>query len=211
MKLNNSSLRNHFQNNVTIYLFMISLFVTGVVFGAIIVNSMSFIQKQDLYFHLNEFYQQLIDGEKIISTDLLRKSFYFHLQYLFILFILGLTIIGIPLIWLLLFLKGLVVGFSVGFIVNQLGWKGLVLSILSIAPQNILIIPIYIVAASGAMLFSVLLFRKITAKTPTTSISPPFIQYILLFALLFLFALIGSIIETFVSFEVVKFSVKRYF
>lgn len=38
---------NHVKTHATIYLFMIILFLTGIVFGAIIVNSMNFVQKQD--------------------------------------------------------------------------------------------------------------------------------------------------------------------
>src|SRR5699024_241596 len=152
---------DHVRSNVTVYLFMTTLLITGIVFGAIIVNSMSFVQKQDLFFHLNQFFTKINNNEPIMSKDMLKKSFSFHVQYLILILLLGLTIIGIPLIWLFVFLKGLVIGFSVGFIVNQLGFKGLLLATVSIAPQNMIIIPIYIIAASLANLFSLLLFQKI--------------------------------------------------
>src|SRR5699024_12217023 len=83
------------------------------------------------------------------------------LKYLILLFILGLTIIGLPAIWILIFSKGLVIGFSVGFIVNQLGWKGLLLAATSIAPQNLIIIPVYLFAASIAMVFYLILFANL--------------------------------------------------
>src|SRR5690625_5989422 len=92
----------------------------------------------------------------------MKRCFIYHLNYLLLLFILGLTIIGLPIIWVLIFIKGLVVGFSVGFIVNQLGLNGLLIATLSIAPQNIIIIPVYIIAASLSMIFSLgLLYKKI--------------------------------------------------
>src|SRR5690625_7607326 len=83
------------------------------------------------------------------------------MRYLLLLCLLGLSVIGLPLVWILLFVKGFVVGFSVGFIVNQLGLKGLLLAALSIAPQNLLIIPIYIIAGSLAMIFSLTLLGKL--------------------------------------------------
>src|SRR5690625_5267483 len=161
MYKNNQLIMNHVKENVTVYVFIMTLFLVGVIFGAIIVNSMTFIQKQDLYFYLERFFTQLNGDFTIAHDDILKRSFFSHVKYLLLFFLLGLTIIGLPIVWGLTFIKGLVVGFSVGFIVNQLGLKGLFLATISIAPQNILTIPIYLVAASLAMIFSLNLFHKI--------------------------------------------------
>ncbi|WP_279401536.1 stage II sporulation protein M [Piscibacillus salipiscarius] len=53
----------------------------------------------------------------------------------------------------LLFLKGIVIGFTVGFLVNQLSWKGFLLSITSVAPQNLLIVPAYLLIVASSMIF----------------------------------------------------------
>src|SRR5699024_12627559 len=74
------------------------------------------------------YFELTNNKDAVLSKDILKKSFLFHVKYLILLFILGLTIIGLPAIWILIFSKGLVIGFSVGFIVNQLGWKGLLLA-----------------------------------------------------------------------------------
>lgn len=198
----------HFRTNMSVYLFMATLLVTGIVFGAIIVNSMSFVQKQDLFFHIEQFFSRMITGEPIVHKDILIKSFFTHWQYLIVLFLLGLTIIGIPFIWLFIFLKGLAIGFSVGFMVNQLGFKGLFMATVSIAPQNMLIIPVYLLAGSLSMLFSLLLFRKITSKDSRLSLRLPLIQYVTAFVLFFALAFLASLIETFISYEAVKIAIK---
>lgn len=210
MIINRQLLFDHVKTNITIYLFITTLLVTGIVFGAIIVNSMNFVQKQDLFFHVNQFFTKLNNGESIISKDIFKKSFSFHVQYLALILLLGLTIIGIPLIWLLVFLKGLVIGFSVGFIVNQLGFKGLLLATVSIAPQNIIIIPVYIVAASLANIFSLLLFQKIMSRTISIPMGRPFIQYMTAFAILIIGAIVGSLIETFIAYEAVKITIQTF-
>src|SRR5699024_1289718 len=160
----------------TVYLFMIILFLTGIVFGAMIVNSMNFIQKQDLFFYLERFFGEINDQYEIAKADILKNSFLYHAKYLFIIFILGLSVIGLPIVWILLFLKGLVVGFSVGFLVNQLGMKGFLLASLSIAPQNMLTIPIYIIAGSFAMIFSLTLLSKLFTRRVSRPIIQPLIQ-----------------------------------
>ncbi|MEI3610847.1 stage II sporulation protein M [Pseudogracilibacillus sp. SO30301A] len=205
MYFKNNVLLNHVKENMTIYIFMVTLFLTGIIFGAITVNSMDFIQKQDLFFHLDRYYVQINGDQEIASKDILKRSFFFHVKYLLLLFILGLTIIGLPVVWILVFIKGLVIGFSVGFIVNQLGGKGLLLASISIAPQNIITIPIYIIAGSLSMIFSLALLHKLFGNGRiSNSLGKPFIQYTFVFLILLLCALGSSLIETFVANEAFK-------
>jgi len=194
----------HVQQNMTVYLFMSILFLTGIIFGAVVVNSMSFIQKQDLYFHLERYFHQLIDGQIIPNKDIFKKSFFHHFKMLFLLFVLGLSVIGLPIVWILIFIKGLVIGFSVGFIVNQLGFKGLLLATFSIAPQNLIIIPIYIIAGSFSMVYSLTLFHKLFSRSVSQSIFKPFVQYSAVFFVLVLGSVFGSFLEAFVSNEAFK-------
>ena len=195
---------NHIKENITVYIFMTTLFLIGIIFGAIVVNSMTFIQKQDLYFHLERFLNQINGEMTFANVDILKRSFFYHVKYLLLLFLLGLTIIGLPIIWVLIFIKGLVVGFSVGFIVNQLGLKGLLLATISIAPQNIIIIPVYIVAASLSMIFSLGLLHKIVGHSTSQSVTKPFMQYTFIFIILIACAFLSTLIETYVSNEALK-------
>jgi len=204
MYLNQTNLQHHVKEHIHVYVFMTILLLTGVIFGAIIVNSMSFVQKEDLYFQLDRYFHMANTENPIAYTDIVKRSFFFHMKYLLLLCLLGLTIIGLPVVWILVFIKGLVIGFSVGFIVNQLGLKGLLLATLSIAPQNMIIIPIYIIAASLAMIFSLRLIHKLFGRSYTKSIRKPFLQYISVFPILLTCALGGSLIETFVSNEAFK-------
>lgn len=190
---------NHVKEHAAIYLFMVILFLTGIVFGAIIVNSMNFVQKQDLFFYLERFFGQITDKDQIAGADILKESFFYHTKYLLLLFVLGLSVIGLPVVWILLFVKGLVVGFSVGFIVNQLGMKGLALASIAIAPQNILVIPIYIIAGSLSMIFSLTLLNKLFSNKLSQPILQPFGRYVTVFSLLLVCSVAAAGMEAFVS------------
>lgn len=202
---------NHVKEHATIYIFMIILFLTGVIFGAIIVNSMNWVQKHDLFFYLERFFGQVADKEQIENNEVLKSSFFYHAKYLLLLFILGLSVIGLPIIWILLFLKGLVVGFSVGFIVNQLGLKGLLLASLSIAPQNILIIPVYIIAGSLSMIFSLTLLGKLFTRKIAQPIFQPFGKYVTVFSLLLAISLAAAALEAFVANEAMEMIIKSFY
>ncbi|WP_077326810.1 stage II sporulation protein M [Virgibacillus siamensis] len=202
---------NHVKEHATIYLFMIILFLTGVIFGAIIVNSMSFGQKEGLFFYLERFFGQISGSGQIDNGEILKTSFLYHAKYLILLFILGLSVIGLPLVWVLIFLKGLVVGFSVGFIVNQLGAKGLLLASLSIAPQNFLIIPVYLIAGSMSMIFSLTLLGKLFSKKIPQPIFQPFGRYMMIFFLLFAASFVAASMEAFVANEAMEVLIQSFY
>lgn len=201
----------HIKNHSTIYLFMIILFLTGIIFGAVVVNSMDFIQKQDLFFYLERFFVQITEGVSIEKKDIFWQSFVYHAKYLILIFVLGLSVIGLPLVWVLLFVKGMVVGFSVGFIVNQLGLEGLLLSSLSIAPQNIIIIPVYIAAGTLSMIFSLGLLNKLFSRRNNQQILQPFLRYCLIFILLLVFSLIAAFIEAYIANRVMEELIKSLY
>ncbi|KMK93664.1 stage II sporulation protein M [Rossellomorea marisflavi] len=158
----------HVQAHSSIYLFMITLFLMGVIFGAIVVNSLSFAQKEDLYLYLGKFFTEIEGGRMTSSEDMFRQSFLHNVKSLGILWLLGISIIGLPLIFVLVFMKGVVVGFSVGFLVNQMGWSGFLLSFVSILPQNIIIIPAFIFIGAVSASFSITLIRKIFMRGQTS-------------------------------------------
>lgn len=201
---NHNYLFVHLKKYRLVYFFMLVLFLIGIIFGAIIVNSMNFIQRQDLYFYLDQFMNQLLEGSIVEKQELFKTTFSYHLQYLLLFFILGLSIIGLPIIWILMFIKGVVVGFSVGFFVNQLGWKGFVFAAASIAPQNLFVIPIYLLASSVAMIFSLALLQKLFSRRIQQPTLRPFLQYVVVFVILIGIVALAALVESVVSNSAMK-------
>ena len=73
---------------------------------------------------------------------------------------LGISVIGVPLILFLLFAKGYILGFTIGFILQQLAGKGFLFTVTSVFPHYVLIIPALMIAGvanidlAGALLKS---------------------------------------------------------
>ena len=61
----------------------------GVIFGAIIVNSMTISQKEDLYYYLSQFFGQLSDGKQASSAEMFVQSIFHNAKYLGLMWILG--------------------------------------------------------------------------------------------------------------------------
>ena len=171
------SYARHFQENSSIYLFVTVLFLMGIIFGAIVVNSLTLDQKEDLYFYLNRFFGQVKSGEVASSVEMFQQSFFHNVKYLGLIWILGIAIIGLPVVLILLFLKGMVIGFTVGFLVNQMGLSGFALSFVSVMPQNIFLIPAFLILSATSVAFSLKLVRQQFFKKAAEPISASFLRY----------------------------------
>jgi stage II sporulation protein M len=185
---------SHLAKYHTIYIFTIILFITGIIFGAIIVNSMNFVQKEDLFFYLERFFLGYLQDEDISKQALFQNAIFYHIQFLSLLFFLGLAVIG----------------FTVGFFVNQLGIKGLLFSFSAIAPQNLIIIPIYIIASSFAMVFSLTLLQSMFSRRYKQPILQIFYRYTAVFICLMIVVSIAALLESIVSFETMKLISDRF-
>ncbi|WNF37920.1 stage II sporulation protein M [Bacillaceae bacterium IKA-2] len=168
---------DNIEENRSIYLFTTILLLMGIIFGAIIVNSLSLGQRHDLHIYINQFFGQVSEGEFADSAAMFSKSFAHYAKYIGIMWVLGLTIIGLPIILILLFIKGVVVGFTVGFLVKQLGMNGFLLSFVSIMPQNFILVPAFIIVATAAVSFSLKMIRHQFIKRSHEPIFKQFISY----------------------------------
>ncbi|MFT8322319.1 MAG: stage II sporulation protein M [Bacillus sp. (in: firmicutes)] len=192
-------LANHFREHSSIYLFVVVLFLMGVIFGAVVVNSLTLTQKEDLFYYLSQFFGQVSDGKVADSKDLFIQSFSHNSKFIGLMWLLGISIIGLPVILILLFIKGMVVGFTVGFLVNQMGWNGFLLSFVSILPQNIIVIPIFIISATLSVAFSFKMIRQQFIKKMGEPMLPLFGRYMFLLLIAFLFLATAAGIEAYIS------------
>lgn len=189
----------HMNDNQSIYTFTIILLMMGVIFGAVVVNSLALSEKQDLYIYLNQFFGQVSEGQFASSEAMLGQSFTHYLKYIGLMWILGLSIIGLPIILILLFLKGVVVGFTVGFLVNQMEWQGLFLSFVSILPQNLILVPAFIVVSTVSVSFSIKMIQQQFIKKKTKPFLPQFFRYSLLLGVVGVILFIVSMFEAYIS------------
>ena len=197
-------LKKHFYNYSSQYIFVIVIFIMGVIFGAILVNNLSYSQKNDLYNYLTQFFFYVNSEELITFKELFSQNILHHLQQLFILFLLGISIIGLPFILVLLFLKGIVVGFTVGFLVNQFDFQGFLIALFSIFPQNIIVVPVFLIASVLTINFSVKLIKKLFTNNPNMLFWPITLNYLKGFSLLIILIFIAAAIEALFSTNLLK-------
>lgn len=197
-KFQQTTLAFHLKQHSSIYLFVTILFLMGIVFGAIVVNSLSFSQKEDLFYYLSQFFGQVADQQSASGRELFFQSLFHNAKLVFFIFILGISIIGVPIILVILFIKGVVIGFTVGFLVYKLSWEGFLLSFVSVLPQNLITVPVLIMMSVMAIILSFKLVKR-QFKNNHQPVGPMFSGYILTFIAAICLLVGSAATEAFIS------------
>lgn len=160
MKWKQNSMHSYMKEHLTLYVFVSVLFAVGVVFGALMVNALSLEQKQEITRYLGSFFQTMNQNSELDGRQAFFQVFSMHMKWIALIWVMGLSVIGLPLVLVLDFLKGVLIGFTVGYIVGQLSWKGMLFALVSVAPQNLIIIPVLIICSVTALSFSIYMIKN---------------------------------------------------
>lgn len=150
--------------NIVAYFFMILIFIIGVVVGALAVKTLPDEQKTELISYLNIFFTGLTQGTDNITYggNMISSVMFNNAKTIVLMWILGFTIVGIPFVLFILFTRGFIIGFTVGFLVNEYVMRGLLFALASVLPHNFFAIPAVLVMGVSATKFSLLLVRRKT-------------------------------------------------
>ncbi|TZE83633.1 stage II sporulation protein M [Calorimonas adulescens] len=191
----------HFKNHIYLY-FLCTLFTyIGIITGYMSTGSLSDIQRSELLNYINGFFQLFIDTD-VSSSEVFTQSLINNFQIAFIIWILGATFICIPLILIVMGIRGFVFGFTLSFLVNNLQKNGIAFALLSLLPSNIFIIPGLIIMGVISINFSLYIFRN--RSSGISNIFKDFIAYTLVMAAVFMIIVIGSLIEGYFSIYLIK-------
>lgn len=188
---------DYIKENLFLYFIAILILVVGIVSGSISVKALNVQQKDNLINYINLFFQK-VDINALNSKLVLKYSILNNLKLVSLIWVLGLTIIGIPFVMLILFIKGFILGFTVGFLIDELGFTGILFSTISIFPQNIIIIPSIVIIGVSALSFSLILLKN-KRETEKFSIIQQVTGYTILVSLMALIIILGCFIEAYIS------------
>lgn len=192
-------LKDHVSANRNSYLFLLMAFMLGVCAGAFTVNGLSTMQMDELsnYFH---GFIQLFNNENMKSSDLFSIALLENLKLIGLLWILGVSIIGLPFIFLIFGVKGFITGFSSGFIIRVLGMKGLLFSGFALLPKEIIIVPCLIAMGVNGINFSMRIAKnKSSEGIQKSSLKAAFVSYCMITVLFTAIILAGILFDAYVT------------
>lgn len=135
--------KDHIENNLKQYLIISLLFIIGTITAVIVVNNTQLQIKQQNEEKIMNCINELKNEEYEIDFTNLLKSVVLNNSFLaFLLWFLGCSVIGIPLVYVIIVYKGFSLGYTISSIITILGVKkGLGFNIITLLLQNFIIIP----------------------------------------------------------------------
>lgn len=174
-------------------------FIIGVGAGIFALNGLAIAQREEL----NNYFQgflQLLENQKINSNELLKISTISNIKIVFILWLLGVTIIGIPFIFAVMAIRGFISGFCSSVIINALGIKGVLLSFFTIVPKEIILIPCFLVLGVNGINFSLNIIKNKSIRSISKeNLKSSFLSYCIMTLFFSCIVFFGAFIEAYVT------------
>lgn len=176
-----------------------SLFVIGVIFGALAVRSLPVRDKVELISYLDGSVAGLKSPPSAAGGVLLRQAVLGKIKWLSILWVLGISLVGVLGVMLLAFIRGFVSGFAVAFLAAEMGMKGVVLAIFGHLPQSLIEVPALILAGTASVAFSMQVIRSWKERRRVPRFYPALASYTVTLLATGLFLVLSGVVESYIS------------
>ena len=198
---------NHIMNNKKEYIIVSLIFIIGIFLGVLFINNIQEGAKEEITTYLNQFVEKMKNNQEINNIELLKTTIGQNIILTIIIWFFGTTVIGIPVVFGVVLYRGFCLGYTISVSITVMGLtKGISFVLISLLLQNILFIPaILALAVSGFKLY-----KSITKDKRRENIKFEIIRHTIFSIVMLLVMVISSLIEIFVSTNILK-SVIKYF
>lgn len=194
-----SVLLDYFVKYKKTYITIILLFILGICIGVLYINTINKEKIDTLSVYVNDLVKNIKETKQLDNQNVLINSIIKNCKDIGIIWILGCTIIGSYLIYIILIYDGFKLGYSISTFICILGTKkGIVFSLVSLLLQNIIYIPIiFLIAESSIKMY------KQTYKN-RANIKREFIRHFIILLICLFFGVVASFIEVYFSTKLLK-------
>jgi len=153
-------IKEYLKKNYFLYLFVFLVFIAGSFSGFLALRTLEPEQEAQLTNYLDFFlsdYRETTHFDKSLSLSEVAVS---NLLLLGVMWFMGLVIAGIPIVILMLFFRGFVFGFTVGFLIRSMHLYGILFSLVSVIPHNLLFIPALLITSVCAVRYAMSMVNR---------------------------------------------------
>ena len=200
-------IKEHIRKNTKEYMSLFIIFLIGIIIGVIFINYTDEVYKTQIKDYLIHFSESLNTDYKIDTTELLKSSITNNLILAVCLWFIGSTIIGIPIVYLIVGIKGFSLGYTISSImVTYPFWKGILFTLLSLFIQNLIFIPCLLaLGVSG-----IKLYKSIIKDKRRDNIKLEILRHTIFFAFITIFLVLSSFLEVYISSKMISLFIKSF-
>lgn len=201
------TIKKHILNNKKEYIIVTLLFIIGIFLGVLFVNNINESQETEVTDYLNNFIEKMKSIESLDNISLLKTSAIQNVFFAMILWFFGTTVIGIPVVFGIVFYRGFCFGYTISVCVAIMGIsKGLLFVLINLLLPSLLIIPaILAIAVSGFKLY-----KSIVKDNRKENIKLEIVRHTVFSLIMLCVMLFASLIEVFISTNLLKLLIKYF-
>ncbi len=193
--------------NKKINYFVITILLLGVISGSIFLVVLNKTDKTNIVLKIISFMENINKGN-INSGQAFKNSLIINYTFIILIWMLGLSIIGIIINIFLTYIKGFITGFSISSILLSYKYKGILASILYIFPSGILNIIVVASLTIYSIMFSHNLLKIIISKKNNNRLILK--KYIIILIICIILSFISSILEVYLFPYLLKIIISLY-
>ena len=194
--------------NKKINFFIITIMILGIISGSIFLMISNEIDKTSVITQIENFFTN-ISTNSIDNGLAFKNSLIINYLFVGVIWILGLSMIGVIINIFLTYIKGFLVGFSISSIFLTYKSKGILAVLLYTFPIQIINIFVVILLSIYSIMFSKNLLEIITSKKITNN-RLMLKKYIVILMICIILSFIASLLEVYVFPNLLKLVVKYY-
>ena len=183
-------------------IFLIVLALIGITMGSIFTTMLSQNDKVLAQTYIKDFITN-INNNKLNYLDSFKSAFMSNVILILTIWILGISIIGIPVNIFIYFVKTFVIGFSLSAFILTYNVKGCLLGLIYIFPHHIINIAIYILLLMFSLNFSLKILKSLKSKKQM-SLRLTFNRYIVILVFTLIVTLLTTLTEVFATPFIIK-------
>lgn len=158
-----NKVKKQFKFNKKALRFLIGISLIGFIFGTIFILIISSTDKLKVTEYIESFVGNL-NKNSFNYLDIFKNTMLNNLMFIIVIWLLGMSVIGIPINIFYYFLKSFVLGFTCVSFILTYKLKGCLFSLIYIIPHNLINITIYTILVYYSINFSLLLIYSIIKK-----------------------------------------------
>lgn len=186
-----------------LYRIIITLMIFGIISGILFIFFISKESKTKALVSIKNFFDLMNTSTGINYGKSLLNTLVNNIGYVLLIWLLGISIIGLPITIILAFMKSFIVGFSISSIISCYKAKGILGAFLYVFPHQIIILFIYLLLSFYSISFSIKLFKSLFLKQ-TINFRVVMQKYIKILLISLIGIIIVSLYEIFISTYFIK-------
>lgn len=190
-------LKKNFESGFSFFFILSLIFIFGIIVGALFIKALDPKSKLLLLKMSSPYFYNVIN-KTYSNINVFKASLFSNFLFVILTYFIGLSNFGIIISPILLFIKGSLLGYNVGYLINEFSTRGFFASVFGVYPQYLLYIPALISISA----LSIIMSYRYKLTSSRRIVKPKKLEltdYSTMFLFFLVILIIGSLYESFIS------------